>query len=230
MIATSLLGAMVPPPVTTSPMTTKSKKRARKSVSFYPKVTLKYCPHFSDYTPEEKRNTWLTSYELKKIRYSCHKLAREFSKPNAPMDGTSQNGDCLRGLEGRTSQGLAKKKRVKIGARNAVFDEQNLQIGIGFRDEEAIADVYYEHTEYAQIDAHMRGLRDQVDALVPPQSSNKENLAPVANSKSTLTANASGAATARNPLFLAINCGSGTNGLLRSTSSRRLLTDKFFNA
>lgn len=229
MIATSLLSVMVPPPVTTSPVTMKSKKRIRKSVSFYPGVTVQCCPHFNDYTPQEKRDTWLTSNELKRIRYCAHKLAREFSKPGAPVDGMSPNGECLRGLEGRTSHGLAKKKRLKIGARKAVFEEQNLQMGFGFTDEEAIADVYYEHTEYAQIDAHMRALRDQVDALVPSPSNNKENSAPVNNTKPSASSIPFATATARNPLFRAMNCGNTTNHLLRSNSSRRLLTNKFFD-
>ena len=229
MIATSPLSIIVPPPATTSPIMTASKKRTRKAVSFYPKVSVKSCHHFRDYTPQERRSIWLTNNELKRIRYSCHKLAREFSKPGAPLDGMSPNGDCLRGLEGKTSQGLAKKKRIKLGARNAVFDEQNLQIAIGFKDAEAIADVYYEHTEYAQIDAHMKALRDQVEALLPPPPppSPKKKSAPVV--KPTTVTTPTAIATARNPLFRAISCGSSTTSLLRSTSSRRLLTDKFFN-
>ncbi len=214
MIATNTITPT--PIITTSPMTsTKSKtKRKRKGVTFYPKVTVKYCRHHNDYTPEERTNSWLSGEELYAMRAECHKIAREFSMPSAAGKTVSTNGvDILRGLEGKTARGVAKRKRVKAIARDAVFYEQNFQVQRGFRDANAIADVYYEQTETAQIEAHMKALRDQVDALVvPPAPLTKSPKKKASVQVTTPTSSA----TCR-PRFLS------------STSSRRLLTDKFFH-
>jgi len=212
MIATNTFAPT--PIIATSPVTsTKSAtKRRRKGVSFYPKVTVKYCRHHNDYTPEERTSTWLSGQELHAMRADCHKIAREFSKPSAAGKTVSSNGvDILRGLEGKTAQGVTKRKRVKAIARDVVFYEQNFQIQRGFCDANAIADVYYEQTETAQIEAHMKALRDQVDALVvppAPSKSTKKGLVKITSPTNVATCR---------PKFLS------------STSSRRLLTDKFFH-
>eukprot|EP00533_Pseudo-nitzschia_delicatissima_P015593 CAMPEP_0197269300 /NCGR_PEP_ID=MMETSP1432-20130617/4852_1 /TAXON_ID=44447 /ORGANISM="Pseudo-nitzschia delicatissima, Strain UNC1205" /LENGTH=230 /DNA_ID=CAMNT_0042734423 /DNA_START=18 /DNA_END=710 /DNA_ORIENTATION=- len=222
--------APIPAPVVTSPMSaTKSPtKRRRKEVSFYPKVSVKYCLHRNNYTAEERHNTWMTNRELQMIRSECHKFAREFSHPSKANDSVSQNGiDILRGLEGKTSQGLARRKRVKAAARNAVFEEQNFQIITGIYDVNALADVYYEHSEYAQIDAHMKGLRDHVEALVAP--STRIATPPVHGRKRTLKFSPKRESAAITTPTSAVVGASCRPRFLSSTSSRRLLTDNFFN-
>jgi hypothetical protein len=214
--------AVVPAPVNTSPMTTKesTKRRRRKgkAVSFYPQVTIKYCLHFTDYTPQEKSDSWMTAQEHRASRTACNKLAIEFSKPGASSkNGISQNGDCLRGLEGKTAQGLIRRKRIKAVARKAVFDEQNSQINLGVVDVETLANEYYEHTEYAQIDAHMKALRDQVEALIQSPSTAIKGIE-IPTTTTTPT-------SSRKLFFTRRNSAST---LLTSTSSRRSLTDKFF--
>ncbi len=222
--------APIPAPVVTSPMsaTTSPTKRRRKGVSFYPKVTVKFCRHRNNYTAEERHNTWMTNNELQIIRSECHRIAREFSHPSKANDSVSQNGiDILRGLEGKTAQGVARRKHIKALARNAVFEEQNIQIITGIYDVNALADVYYEHSEYAQIEAHMKALRDQVEALVVPPA----HIAtpPVHGRKRGLKFSAKRESAPITTPTSAIVGASCRPRFLSSTSSRRLLTDKFFN-
>lgn len=219
-------GAVVPAIATTT-----SSKRRRKRVSFFPKVEVKGCRHFQDYTQEEWENTWQTKEDLKAMKKANQKLAMEFSKPNCRKDGMSENGiDCLRGMEGRTVKGFAKRKRIKNAARNAVLDEQSFQRCYGMDDANALADVYYEHTEYAQIDAHMKALRDQVEALAPTAAPSKPEFEDVPlTTPESLPAVTT---TVRKPLFTAMSRGDSLrklhNSLPNLSTSKRLLTDKFF--
>lgn len=154
----------------------------------------------------------MTAQEHRASRTACNKLARASS-----TNGISQNGDCLRGLEGKTTQGLIRRKRIKAVARKAVFDEQNIQANLGVIDVETLANEYYEHTEYAQIDAHMKALRDRVEALIQsPNTAIKGIEIPATTTTPT---------ESRKSFFTRRN---SARTLLTSTSSRRSLTDKFF--
>jgi len=149
----------------------RKKGKTRRRVSFFPETHIKYTIHHNDYTAAERRRTWLTMDELRWMKRSCQKLARELSEPDSNNNNNNSNSDrCIRGLEGRTRQGLTKRKRIKNAARDAVLWEQGLQrkwgVSIdGFSNEKILADTYYEFTEFSQIEAHMLGLRDAVEAF-----------------------------------------------------------------
>lgn len=184
----------VPPPVDISPLMVRphrhrNRNRNRKRVSFLAETHIRYTIHRNDYSASERRRTWLTMDELRYMKKSCQRLALELSEPsggntNIPAtrnatalihnnNNTKEDDDdrCLRGLEGRTRQGISKRKRVRNAARDAVLWEQGLQrkwgISIdGFSNEKILADCYYEFTEFSQIEAHMVGLRDASEALL----------------------------------------------------------------
>jgi len=162
-----------PPPVDISPLVVRGKTRKQRRVSFFPEAFVRYTIHRKDYTREEKRRTWLTLDELRWMKKSCQRLALELSETSESIDENDDDGDddrCLRGLEGRTRQGISKRKRVRNDARKAVLWEQGLQRKWGvsvdrYNDDTIIADTYYEYTECAQIEAHMVGLRDASEAV-----------------------------------------------------------------
>lgn len=92
------------------------------------------------------------------------KMGRAGSKtpppPTTPVpEGVSNN--CLRGLEGKTTFGLYRKRQVKSNAKDAVLREQQRQWHRGVYDAEAIAEAYFEVAEEAQVTAYMLGLRDE---------------------------------------------------------------------
>jgi hypothetical protein len=76
-----------------------------------------------------------------------------------PSEGMTSK--CLRGLEGKTTLGLYRKREVKYNAREAVLDEQQKQWQKGIHDVDAIARVYVQVAEAAQITAYILGLRDE---------------------------------------------------------------------
>jgi hypothetical protein len=234
MITTTFTPGALPPPVDLSPIVATNKVPKRKrSVSFNHEVHVKYCLHHKNYTAGERRRTWLTMDELSRMKYSNRKLAMEFSR-NTPTRAYDDNeNDCLRGLEGRTAQGLVRRKRIKTSAKRAVFYEQKTQKRTGIVDAESLADVYFEYTEYPQVEAHMVALRDETVAALlaaaksePPSPSSSTPLP----SPSPLPSTSS---FRRKALYLSCvphyeNSTRSPYSISSLTSSRRLLTDKFF--
>jgi len=152
----------------------------RRGVSFFPKVFVLRTIHRQDYTAAELRRTWYTMDELKMMKRFCRKLARDFSNPttnasNNTNNGTDENGDCLRGLEGRTTSGLIRRKVIKSNAREAVFREQRRQRQFGILYLRQIADAYFDFTEFPQMTAHMVGLHDEKDAKALHNNNNNNN-------------------------------------------------------
>jgi len=149
--------------------TTKAMaSKRREKISF--SLTYNALHRNKNYTKEEIQRSWLTTDDLYKIRQSCRRIALKFSKEQPPPNSNNSNNsenDCLRGLEGRTKQGVAKTKKIKWAAKTAVLCEQRLQLLEGIANEKRLADLYYEHTEYPQLEAHMVGLRDQANAKAP---------------------------------------------------------------
>merc|ERR1712224_215235 len=143
----------------------KQSKRKKRKVSFHSRVEVEYCMTRQEYTEEETKLSWLTFEEIRSSKKSNRMLALYFSRKGA--GDTSKDGkDCLRGLEGRTQQGLQKRKQIKRSARRAVLVEQSFQMEIGVVDSDALADAYYEHTQYPAVQAHMVALRDETDAAL----------------------------------------------------------------
>jgi hypothetical protein len=80
---------------------------------------------------------------------------KENNSPNS-----MKSNDCFRGLEGKTTEGLIKKRMVKAHARDAVFQEQDRQWELGTTNPEKIAHIYRKSTEVARTSARLLGLRD----------------------------------------------------------------------
>lgn len=230
-----------PPPVDISPLVVRKTKR----VSFYPEAFVRYTTHLNNYTAEEKRRTWLTLDELRRMKKSCQRLALELSE----VDDQSEHGDddddrCIRGLEGRTRQGISKRRRVRYDAKNAVLWEQGRQRRWGesvdgLNDDTIIADTYYEYTECAQIEAHMVGLRDASEAVSVWEESDSATDTTTATTTATTYKNTTTTTTTSNSSRIPkpypdprVTNGSSRlinlQSMSRLSSSRRLLTDAFF--
>jgi len=139
-------------------ITTNSKR-----VSFYPNVLFLGTLHRRDCSATELQQTYYTMEELKQMKRSCRAIACNLSAIN--FDSESKDIDpYLRGLEGRTSEGLLKKRTTKKNGREAVFREQCRQRKLGINNSCQIADAYFEVTELPQVSAQMLGLRDEKEA------------------------------------------------------------------
>ena len=195
MITTTFSPDNVPTMPNFSPISyseTKSLPK-RRGVSFFPRVFVLGTLHRRDYTAAELRRTWYTMHELKTMKRSCRKLARDLSNPtsnasNNTNNGTDENGDCLRGLEGRTTTGLLRRRVIKSNAREAVFREQRRQREFGILYSGQIADAYFDFTEFPQVTAHMVGLHDQKEAKALHNNNNNNDNVNDNNKQTTTTA------------------------------------------
>mmetsp|Transcript_31013 Transcript_31013/g.74921 ORF Transcript_31013/g.74921 Transcript_31013/m.74921 type:complete len:409 (+) Transcript_31013:59-1285(+) len=86
------------------------------------------------------------------------------------------NGDSLRGLEGKTTEGQNRKSQVRRVARDAVMWEQNRQRRLGYHDDDLLADLYFECSESAQVTAYLMGLKDEKDAAMVDHSSSSTKM------------------------------------------------------
>ncbi|CAJ1948015.1 unnamed protein product [Cylindrotheca closterium] len=147
--------------------TTKPKAR----VTFNTNVKGRAVLSIYNYSPREITATWYSGKEMNEISKSCFRII-------ARMQRGCGNGKkyCTRGLEGRTRNGYAIRKKSKETAILAVLMEQSNQwINGGAADDEAIAEVYRKTTKSAQLSAQFVGMRDrQVAEAVhfPPKKAN----------------------------------------------------------
>lgn len=109
-----------------------------------------------DYTIEEMSSTWYDRTDLKQMRTTARSEARLLEVGLLHESSTTS----VRGLEGRTTEGLKRKRRNRADANNAVFDELDNQEEQGIFDDDALADIYFVFSEHCQATAHMMGMRD----------------------------------------------------------------------
>lgn len=224
-------------PASFSPIVTNTtRSRTKKSVSFYPIVTVQRIMSRHDYTADEAKRTWLNLDELVVLKQSIKTLANQLSNSEGlslrgscnKIDNSSiLEDECFRGLEGRTRLGVKRRKRIKAGAKHAVMKEQRRQKKSGSFSSARIADAYYAHSEYPQVEAHMVGLRDESEAMgrlfQAPQS-------PTATPCSFDFSGISGRRSSKIMSYTRSDSTRSISSLASLSTTRRLLTDAFFKA
>mmetsp|Transcript_16568 Transcript_16568/g.25734 ORF Transcript_16568/g.25734 Transcript_16568/m.25734 type:complete len:250 (+) Transcript_16568:187-936(+) len=113
--------------------------------------------HFNDMTDEEMANTWYTHEEYQKIRASYHDIVRRMTSFDPRIDNEIES---TRGLEHKTKEGSRRRKANKIGAIDAVLQEQDRQLLNGTRSTLAIASVYIREAQRAKESAKVKGVAD----------------------------------------------------------------------
>jgi hypothetical protein len=113
-----------------------------------------------EYTVQETRSTWYDRYELRSFKDAARSEGKLVERGilYESIDVT------IRGLESKTADGTRRKRTNRMNAYSAVFLEIETQQDLGFVDDDAIADVYYNCSEQCQFSAQMVGLRDAEDA------------------------------------------------------------------
>ena len=86
--------------------------------------------------------------------------------PPSQTTKTSTTKTTPRGLESKSSEGALRKKRHRTQAMSAVLSEQRRQRRFGIKDDEAIADAYFEVSEPCHVAANMMGMRDAREVLL----------------------------------------------------------------
>jgi hypothetical protein len=126
--------------------------KAQRGVRFLPVVYVREILSVKNYTEDEKRNTWYSKEENLK------------RKADLSMESTNKDGKhCFRGLEGRSREGLRKRRLNRLCAWMSVFEEQERQRDLGIHTPMAIAIVYSFSVQKCCIEAYKTALLDELE-------------------------------------------------------------------
>jgi hypothetical protein len=138
-----------------------TKKLCGKSVTFSPDVMLYHVRHISDYSHEEIRTVWYDHVDLAAVKAECVSTVIMILEQQ-PLD---PNTHCSRGLEYRMPEGMRRRHRNKLGARNAVLDEQDIQWERDENNVEVLAAVCRASSLPCQAMAHQTALGDEQSCI-----------------------------------------------------------------
>ncbi|KAL3912380.1 MAG: hypothetical protein SGILL_006906 [Bacillariaceae sp.] len=125
-------------------------------VSFTSDVDVKEMPHLKDMPAEEVSAVWYNSADFEKIKKNLVTTLR-LMIANKPVGSDM----CTRGIEFRTPQGAKFRKKNKLEALTAVWNEQVAQWKENVTDDEAIRRVYLEHSTKCLETAQKFGMHDE---------------------------------------------------------------------
>jgi hypothetical protein len=125
--------------------------KPKKQVSFYPLIAVYPVLHIDDYSLSEALNVWYSKSEFQAFRDDCRRtvsamMVKDGSLYACDNDSTNHSitdGNCARGLEHRTIQGIQHKRQCREVAWVAVLKEQDWQNKHGVSDPERIAYLYH---------------------------------------------------------------------------------------
>jgi hypothetical protein len=136
----------------------KSALVAPRKVSFASNIDVKEVPHLKDVPEEDLKATWYTQEEFECIKKSLIVTVR-LMMAMKPIDSEQ----CTRGLEFRTPAGAKLRKKNKLDALTAVWNEQVSQWKRNRTDEEAISFVYTEQCQKVSEVARRMASQDEKD-------------------------------------------------------------------
>lgn len=134
-------------------------KSSTKSVRFSTNIDVREVRHWKDLPTEEAEATWYTPAEFEDIKRSLVVTIR-LMMTKKPIGEDL----CTRGLEFRTPAGAKLRKKNKLRALTAVWNEQVAQWKADRSDDEAISFVYQQEVHECRIIARRLALQDQKDA------------------------------------------------------------------
>lgn len=139
-----------------------------RAVTFFPSVRVNRCLRLSEFTEEEIKASWYNREDFDRIKTEILLTAKLTDVGD--LQGDTQEY-CRRGTEGKTKEGSSHRSKNKETASVAVFEEQDFQWENGYFDPEILASVYIAATCESQIEAHRKGLQDEIDARDPDSDS-----------------------------------------------------------
>ena len=133
--------------------------RPRKRVRFSTCLDVKEVPVLLDVPKEEIEATWYTPDEFAAIKKTLVTTVR-LMMAKKPIE----EGLCIRGLEFRTPAGAKNRKKNKMDALTAVWNEQVAQWKEDRTDEEAISIVYQQQVIECRNVALRLAAKDELEA------------------------------------------------------------------
>ncbi len=132
------------------------EQASEKHVRFCTSIDVREVRHWKDLPIEETEATWYTAAEFEGIKKSLV-LTIRLMMAKKPLD----QDQCTRGLEFRTPAGAKLRKKNKLKALTAVWNEQVAQWKEDRTDDDAISNVYQHEVHECRIIARRLALQDQ---------------------------------------------------------------------
>ena len=133
-------------------------RRSKKSVTFAPTIRVLRVLHINEYTLEEARRCWYSSFDYSMIKAeimnTLHLMAND---PKAAESDTL----CFRGLETKLRDDSQRKMERRRQAINAVLSEQKLQRQKGVSKPEKLSMLCALCTRPCRMSARHAGLQDE---------------------------------------------------------------------
>ena len=134
----------------------------RRRVSFDEKAQVYSTIHNSEYSEEERTNTWLTPSDLEAIKSERQLCLRKMEMYSSPVDDDQH---YFRGLEARTKEGYKRKRFNIADATMTVMEEQSDPADLGSSHPSVISKAYIAATRHCVEEARQRGQFDERAAL-----------------------------------------------------------------
>jgi len=130
----------------------------KKGVQFHSRSSMEQVrriSRYSNYDPEEVVAYWGDSNEHRLRKQELREAVLDWQMGRRNSDNFSFT---TVGIADKVGEGKAIKKENRWKSRNAVMDEQDLQVSEGLRDDEVLADIYTITTVSAKNKAHQEAL------------------------------------------------------------------------
>jgi len=144
----------------TSPKQISVTHPSHRRVSFSGVETTHEVMHHNEYSDDEKTETWYDKESMKSMKNGAKSDAK-LADQGLLVVGKDVT---LRGLEGRTKEGMRRKSTNRREAYASVFSEIAFQQEVEYADEDMIADAYFLYSEPCAEEALRIGQRDELEA------------------------------------------------------------------
>jgi hypothetical protein len=125
-------------------------KRPGKSISFSENVTFREIEPLTELTKDEIRSVWYDDDEYARIKEEVTATVTKSADGDSIKE---EEGNCMRGLEGRTKFGSRRRKNNKAGGLEAVWSTQIALWKKKIDDHGDIAAAYRPHALHAKYHA-----------------------------------------------------------------------------
>jgi len=130
------------------------------TIRFSPVIQVKEIVHINDMTPEDIMHTWYQPSDYNAIKRKVGPLIRKVLQCCDDNHGAAR--EALRGLESKTPKGMKQRKRNRLNAYFAVFEEQEQQKCERRFDANRLAAKCAQATASSQAAAHSMGIKDEM--------------------------------------------------------------------
>jgi hypothetical protein len=132
----------------------------KRSVRFHKTILNRRIPHLNNMSQQLREAIWIQPDEYLEIRQRCIATLRIMAMGEASVELMESEDFCPRGLEGKTREGVLKRREYKLDSIHAVLEEQQILWNEEIEDDEAIMETYQVFSIPCAEDAYERGALD----------------------------------------------------------------------